>query len=371
LFDADFKSLEESLARLSGLVEADAQALGAERERMAQRARWLTPLLLVGTVTLMVGFGLPFANRILRRLGAEPQALSALAAAVARGDLHASLSNTSPPAGSVADSMMRMRDRLREAVADIRASADTVASGSQQIRSANEHLAQRTEDQAQQLQSTSGNMDEIHLRVQQTAHSAATASRLADGAGQMASAAGLAVGEVVNVMDDIQDSGQRIAAIVAVIDGLALQTNILALNAAVEASRAREHGSGFAVVAAEVRALAQRSAQSAREIQALVDHCTETISNGHQRVNAAGQAMQQLQQRVDAVKEQIVSITAAAVEQTQGIGVVNAAVTTLDGATQDNASMVEQSAVAAGVLAEQAQRLADAVSMFKLESAQT
>jgi methyl-accepting chemotaxis protein len=366
--EADFKSLEESLGKLSALVEAEAEAAFERREELVNRSRWLTPLLFGLSVALVVGFGIPFARRVMRALGAEPHELSSFAARIAEGQLHAAFRSASQPSGSVAASMVSMRDRLRDAVMVIRQGADFVASGSQQIRSANQHLAERTEHQAQQLQQTSSSMEEISGGVQHTAENAAAASRLADNVSEAASRAGEAVNQVVTTMEQIQGSSQRIAEIIGVIDGIALQTNILALNAAVEAARAGDQGRGFAVVATEVRSLAQRSASAAREIKALIESSGKTVADGSQIVLTAGNTMQDLQDRVHEVHALIAKISDATTEQTHGIGAVNAAVSTLDAATQSNAGMVEQSAVAAGQLEEQAQRLAQAVSIFKLES---
>ncbi len=368
-FEADFKALEESLENLSALVEADAEAAFQHRETMVERARWSTPVLFGLSVSLVLGFGLPFARRLLLALGAEPHELSAFAARIAHGQLHAAFQAQHVPAGSVAASMLRMRDGLVQAVTAIREGANLVATGSHQIRGANQDLAQRTEHQAQQLQQTSSSMAEVGGGVQDTADSARAASALAAGASEVASRGGEAVNRVVGTMEDIQESSRRIAEITGVIDGIALQTNILALNAAVEAARAGEQGRGFAVVAAEVRGLAQRSAAAAKEIKGLIDTSVKAVADGSHIVSSAGNTMQDLQDRVHELHRLMGDISAATIEQNQGIASVNSAVAHVEHSTQSNAALVEQSAAATALLEQQAQRLLHAVSVFELEVA--
>jgi methyl-accepting chemotaxis protein len=189
------------------------------------------------------------------------------------------------------------------------------------------------------------------------------------GATAVAEKGGQVVGEVVRTMDEIRSSSHKIAEIIGVIDGIAFQTNILALNAAVEAARAGEQGRGFAVVASEVRSLAQRSAQAAREIKSLIGASVDKVEAGNQLVNDAGSTMQEIVSQVKRVTQLINEITAATEHESGGIGQVNQAVTNLDQMTQQNAALVEQSAAAAESLRDQAERLQQAVSAFKLDHA--
>ena len=192
-------------------------------------------------------------------------------------------------------------------------------------------------------------------------------SRLAESASDVAVRGGTVVSEVVSTMNEITQASSEIANIVGVIDGIAFQTNILALNAAVEAARANEHGRGFAVVAGEVRALAQRSAQAAKEIKQLIHSSVEKIEGGSGLVQTAGTTMNEIVEGVRSITSVIAEITVAAKEQSTGIEQVNQAVSHLDNATQQNAALVEQSAAAATLLREQAARLAQTVGEFKLE----
>jgi methyl-accepting chemotaxis protein len=253
-------------------------------------------------------------------------------------------------------------------VSDVQASAGQIRLASQEVAAGNSDLSQRTEQAAARLQQTSGAMEQIAEGMQHAAQAAAEAHGLAADAAGVAQRGGEVVGQVVATMERIQGGSRRIGDIIGVIDGIAFQTNILALNAAVEAARAGEQGRGFAVVAAEVRALAQRSAGAAREIKGLIGASVESVEDGSRLVGEAGATMQALVERVQQVSRITGDIRSASGEQSAGIGAVNQAVGLLDGMTQQNAALVEQSAAAAASLSGQAQRLAQAVSAFRLSS---
>ena len=193
------------------------------------------------------------------------------------------------------------------------------------------------------------------------------ATRLAAGASAVAAQGGEVVGQVVSTMQEISASSRRIGDIIGVIDGIAFQTNILALNAAVEAARAGEQGRGFAVVAGEVRLLAQRSAQAAREIKALIGSSVDRVQAGTELVERAGRTMGDIVAQVERVSGLMQQISGASDEQTRGIGEVNSAVSQLDDVTQQNAALVEEAAAAAGSLDQQAKRLVQAVSAFRVQ----
>ena len=251
-------------------------------------------------------------------------------------------------------------------MAQVRQSTDSIAIASAEIATGNNDLAQRTEQTSSNLQATASSMEHLTSTVQHSADNARQASQLATSASTVAQRGGEVVTQVVNTMQQIDASSKKIADIISVIDGIAFQTNILALNAAVEAARAGEQGRGFAVVASEVRALAGRSAEAAREIKSLIVTSVENVESGTALVTNAGATMEDIVQSVRRVADVIGEITAAANEQSAGIAGVNQAIGNLDQMTQQNAALVEESAAAAESLREQADRMKDAVSVFRV-----
>ena len=251
----------------------------------------------------------------------------------------------------------------------VRVSAESITTASTEIASGNLDLSQRTESAASSLQQTASSMEQLTATVRQSAESAVQAKNLAASAAQVALRGGAVVSQVVTTMDDINGSSKKIADIIGTIDGIAFQTNILALNAAVEAARAGEQGRGFAVVASEVRSLAQRSAEAAREIKSLIGASVSSVDSGGALVQEAGSTMGEIVAGIQRVSDIIGEISAATSEQSRGIGQVNQAVSQLDGMTQQNAALVEQSAAAADSLREQAGELAQVVGAFRLSAA--
>src|SRR5439155_19135741 len=260
-----------------------------------------------------------------------------------------------------------MQASLRQIVGQVRASTDSISTASAEIATGNQDLSARTEQTASNLQQAASSMEQLTGTVKQSADSARQADRLASSAAEVAARGGQVVSQVVSTMNDINASSKKIADIIGVIDGIAFQTNILALNAAVEAARAGEQGRGFAVVAGEVRNLAQRSAEAAKEIKALIGASVDKVDSGSRLVADAGKTMQEIVSSVQRVADIIGEITAASSEQSDGIGQVNQSVVQLDQMTQQNASLVEESAAAAESLKEQALRLAQVVGAFRLE----
>ncbi|MDI8992421.1 methyl-accepting chemotaxis protein, partial [Salmonella enterica subsp. enterica serovar Anatum] len=264
--------------------------------------------------------------------------------------------------GQLAENLRHMQSELMRTVGDVRNGANAIYSGASEIAMGNNDLSSRTEQQAASLEETAASMEQLTATVKQNAENARQASHLALSASETAQKGGKVVDNVVQTMRDIASSSQKIADIISVIDGIAFQTNILALNAAVEAARAGEQGRGFAVVAGEVRNLAQRSAQAAREIKSLIEDSVSRVDVGSTLVESAGETMDEIVNAVTRVTDIMGEIASASDEQSRGIDQVGLAVAEMDRVTQQNASLVEESAAAAAALEEQASRLTQAVA---------
>ncbi|MFO1253633.1 MAG: Cache 3/Cache 2 fusion domain-containing protein [Inhella sp.] len=334
-------------------------------EAMAGHWRTLSLFWLVlAGATLALVFGL---FRLMNQWVAQPMAkLSGAMRAIAAGDLTQSVeSSRQDEIGQLIRDAESMRAKLAEMISTVRSSVDSIGTASSEIASGNQDLSHRTEQTASNLQIAASSMEEFTGTVRQTADSARTANQLVASTSAAAAKGGQVVSQVVSTMDEIHTSSRKINDIIGVIDGIAFQTNILALNAAVEAARAGEQGRGFAVVAGEVRSLAGRSAEAAKEIKSLIGASVERVEAGSRLVQDAGTAMNEIVSGVQRVSDIIGEIAAAAGEQSDGIGQVNDSVVQLDQATQQNAALVEQSAAAAESLRDQAQRLVEAVAVFR------
>ncbi|QEA38457.1 hypothetical protein FGL86_04760 [Pistricoccus aurantiacus] len=257
-------------------------------------------------------------------------------------------------------------DKINDVLLDVRESSEYVRVAASEIAMGGQDLSGRTETAASNIQETSASMEQLTSTVEHTAQSSRQANQLAESASDVASRGGEAVSRVVQTMDEIETSSKQIAEIVTVMDSIAFQTNLLALNASVEAARAGEQGRGFAVVAGEVRQLASRSADAARQIKQLIDTSSDKTRAGAELVRNAGATMDEIVASVARVTDVLGEISAATNEQSQGIGQVNEAVAELDRMTQQNAAMVEESTNAAAHLQEQSQRLAQIVGGFTL-----
>ncbi|WP_159590455.1 methyl-accepting chemotaxis protein [Hydrogenophaga sp. BPS33] len=332
------------------------------------RALNLTAAVLGLASIVAVSFGLLWALQrlVLRPLGGEPAEAVAVSARVARGDLGQPVPVKAGDTHSLMAQLAVMQKDLAGVVGRVRRGAEAVASASAEISQGNQDLSSRTENQASALEETAASMEQLGTAVGQNAGHAREADQLARSATALAEQGGAAVQRVVDTMQNIDAGSRKIADIIGVIDGIAFQTNILALNAAVEAARAGEQGRGFAVVAGEVRSLATRSAQAAREIKDLIGSSVQSVGNGTVTVNEAGQTMRELITAIQQVSRLMSDISTASGEQSAGVGQVGEAVVQLDQTTQQNAALVEEMSAAAHSLRQQADELVKTVSVFRL-----
>jgi methyl-accepting chemotaxis protein len=328
-------------------------------------------MLVISALAIVLGAVAAFVitRRLLQQLGGEPDYAAEVATRIAAGDLAVRVDTREGDRSSLLFAMKTMRDSLADIVSQVRAGTETIATASHQIAAGNQDLSARTEQQAGSLEETASSMEELTGTVKQNADNARQANGLATSASEVATKGGVVVAQVVDTMGSISASAKQIADIIGVIDGIAFQTNILALNAAVEAARAGEQGRGFAVVATEVRSLAHRSANAAKEIKTLISDSVGKVDAGARLVNEAGSTMREIVESVKRVTDIMGEISAASQEQTSGIEQINQAITQMDAVTQQNAALVEQAAAASEAMQDQASKLAQVVSVFKLDSA--
>jgi methyl-accepting chemotaxis protein len=363
--DATFAELSASMTAMVKRVEAKAAQSMASAKQQARSVAWLLGAL--GLLCAVVAVTLSWLMQ--RKLAAELARAAAIAGEVAAGNLGVNASSQrEDEVGDLVRALGAMTHQLSDSMRSVLVSSDSIRTASGEIATGNQDLSVRTEQTASNLQQAASAMEQLTSNVKQSADSAGHANQLAASAAEVAARGGVVVSQVVATMDDITASSKKISDIIGVIDGIAFQTNILALNAAVEAARAGEQGRGFAVVASEVRSLAQRSAQAAKEIKGLIGASVEKVEGGSRLVAAAGATMDEIVGSVQRVSQVIGEITAAAAEQSDGIGQVNTSVAQLDQMTQQNSALVEQSAAAADSLKEQAITLARVVGTFRLNA---
>ncbi|MBK1641648.1 chemotaxis protein [Chromatium okenii] len=318
------------------------------------------------------GFFLQLAqgfNQLMDIVASGLTGLAAILHAIAQGDLTKTIdADYTGTFGQLKTDTNRTVAQLREIIGNILDASASIGSAASEIAAGNADLSNRTEEQATSLEETASSMEQINATVKLNAQNAEQANQLAQDANALATRGGTLVQQVVGTMGSIQQSSNKIADIIGVIDGIAFQTNILALNAAVEAARAGEQGRGFAVVAAEVRNLAQRSAQAAKEIKHLISDSGRQVGSGAQLAGQAGATMAEVVTSFQQVALLIGEITRASNEQSIGIEQVTHAVANMDEVTQQNAALVEQAAAAAESLEDQTRLLAQAVATFKLKA---
>ncbi|WP_043004331.1 methyl-accepting chemotaxis protein [Comamonas testosteroni] len=350
-------------------VFVDLQQKAAADSQLQMAGVRMQTVKMAGLAVLLLVVGIAAgAFFLIRSMQLPLQAAQAMAERIARGDLRVGEKvDRHDEFGELLRTQQNMCQALNDMVAEVRHSADSIATASAEIAGGNQDLSARTEQTSSNLQQTAAAMEEFTSTIQNSASNAGQARNTASSAASLAQRGGEVVGSMVVTMDEIRQSSQKIGDIIGVIDGIAFQTNILALNAAVEAARAGEQGRGFAVVASEVRSLARRSGDAAKEIRALIGASETRVQNGIRLVQSVGASMDDIVKSVQNASTMIAEVTEASVQQSAGVTQVNQAVSQLDQMTQQNAALVEESAAAAQSLREQAEHLKQAVSMFRID----
>ncbi|MET0268406.1 MAG: methyl-accepting chemotaxis protein [Duganella sp.] len=359
-------ALRGQIDKLVTLYGDGGDAASDRADALYDSARTWIITLLAGSVILGALCAALITRWLVKRLGGEPDYAVKIAGKIASGDLTVAIDTRSGDQDSLLFAMKSMRDSLAGLVEQVRSGTDTIATASQQIAAGNVDLSARTEQQAASLEETAASMEELTSTVKQNSASASEANDLALSASAVAQKGGAVVSQVVETMGSINQSSRKIVDIIAVIDGIAFQTNILALNAAVEAARAGEQGRGFAVVASEVRNLAQRSAAAAKEIKELISDSVNQVESGSKLVEQAGATMEDVVVSVRRVTDIMSEISAAGAEQRAGIEQVNTAIAGMDAVTQQNAALVEEASAASQSMQQQATELSALVSVFQL-----
>jgi methyl-accepting chemotaxis protein len=313
-------------------------------------------------------------NEAERAAAAEQQAnvvaeVASGLAKLAEGNLTGRLSAFPPNYKKLETDFNAAIAKLQTTIATIAGNSRGIYSGTGQISHAADDLSKRTEQQAASLEETAAALDEITATVRKTAEGAKHASRLVTNTKLVADRSGQIVQDAVVAMSGIEKSAGEITQIIGVIDEIAFQTNLLALNAGVEAARAGDAGKGFAVVAQEVRALAQRSAEAAKEIKALISTSSTQVGSGVELVGETGRALTQIVAQIGEITGIVAEIAASAQEQATALNEVNSAVNQMDQVTQQNAAMVEETTAASHSLADEAEALSGLVGQFNVGSA--
>jgi methyl-accepting chemotaxis protein len=357
--------LDDLITELSLRKEKNAADADAATTELYVTSRLYMILLVLGSVGAGLAMGVIVTRSITRPLA---QAVL-VAQTVAAGDLSSNIeTDAQDELGQLLHALRDMNGNLVKIVSEVRQGTGTIATASSEIAAGSQDLSARTEEQASSLEETASSMEELTSTVKQNADNARQANQLAVTASDVARRGGGVVAQVVDTMQSISESSNKIVDIISVIDGIAFQTNILALNAAVEAARAGEQGRGFAVVATEVRNLAQRSAAAAKEVKALIDTSVEKVGVGNRLVTEAGNTMEEIVTSVQRVTDIMGEISSASQEQNLGIEQINQAVAQMDQVTQQNAALVEEAAAASESMQHEAANLERVVSVFRLEA---
>ena len=366
----EFRPVQKRWWELLRTLIAVEEKQNSEASSMAEAAYSQARLVMlsIGSLALLTSLlaAVLITRSVTRQLGCEPDEAAAIAGQIASGNLAVAIHTRAGDKHSLLYAMQSMRDSLAQIVQQVHASTETIATAAGQIAMGNLDLSSRTEQQASTLEQTASSMEELTSTVRINTDHARQANGLAESASDVATKGGAVVAQVVDTMAAIDVSARKIVDIIAVIDGIAFQTNILALNAAVEAARAGEQGRGFAVVATEVRNLAQRSAAAAKEIKDLIGDSVDKVQAGNRLVEQAGSTMHEVVASVRRVTGIMSEMMSASQEQSAGIEQINIAVTQMDNVTQQNAALVEEAAAAAQAMQEQVNSLNEVVSVFRV-----
>lgn len=367
--DLDAQQAQDNMEAVYGRWRAEnntlLKAAAEENQRSFTHMQWTLAGIFLTVIAVLVVIWQGLQHLLLKPLKTIMNHIRTIAG----GDLTHSIDRGSRnEMGQLAAGLHDMQQSLVKTVSAVRGSTDSIYTGAGEIAAGSNDLSARTEQQAASLEETAASMEELTATVKQNSDNARQATQLAKNASETAARGGRVVDNVVRTMTEIADSSQQIAHITGVIDSIAFQTNILALNAAVEAARAGEQGRGFAVVAGEVRTLASRSAQAAKEIKGLIENSVSRVSTGSDQVSEAGATMKEIVAAVTRVTDIMGEISSASDEQSRGIEQVSLAVSQMDSVTQQNAALVQESATAAAALEDQSEQLRQAVAAFRLNS---
>lgn len=358
-------ALQDAIHSYSGYSQELDKSLEADFKGQQHIFFVVASTLLIAAIAISFGAYLIIKRSVFERLEYTSDALHK----IGNGELYHEIDiGARNEIGLMLESLKEMQQSLLQMIRSVRTTSEEIKLNASEIDSANINLASRTEEQASALQQTAASMEEIKTTVSNNTENARQANDLAYKARSTAESGSSVMGDVVITMDKISQSARKISEINSVIDGIANQTNILALNAAVEAARAGEQGRGFSVVATEVRNLAKRSADAAKEISVLINQSVENVDDGAKLIENAGSTMQEIVASVTQVSEIMQEITQASEEQSSGVGQISTAVNEMDYATQQNATMVEESSTIARNMNDNAKGLYDIVSVFRLHS---
>jgi methyl-accepting chemotaxis protein len=367
-------SMQQSSEKLKGVLAASQEGairdfrslLNSGTENIKRSVMVTVIMALLMMIALGVGSWILIGS-VFRSLGGEPEAAVEKVRAIAGGDFMTAVSLKPGDESSLLHGIETLRQKLGTLIRDVRTASGTVDSAAADINGNIDRLSSRTSEQAASLEETASSMEEMTVSVKRNAENAKHANELATEARDRAERGGVVANRAVAAMAEINTSSHRIADIIGVIDEIAFQTNLLALNAAVEAARAGEQGRGFAVVASEVRNLAQRSATAAREIKELIQDSVAKVEDGSKLVDESGRHLHDIVAAAKKVADIIGEISDASSQQANGLDQVNAAIMQMDGMTQQNAAMAEETSSVAAAMKNEARGLTDLIAVFKVE----